>query len=283
MRTFAVSRAPEHEGYDRLHGSKECAPDDFLIVVDGEAIGGTYWGGAYEGPGKWHSWGPAGLSMGHLSREAAEQDQVRAYASNPDLSDRVRAEERRAREAEKARQQAELARREAERAERDRRRRLGDDEPGPVIWALPACHHLYAPVDEVRAVAAWLADNGIKNLSGWQEARLEQRAGRLALVYEAPTAWARLASDFGARGRALVDQTETHAATVTTAPPLITVPPRPDLRPVFNDHYPAKFPLIDFGCGIACAACTRAAKAVVADQMIVWPCEVVETAINTPS
>lgn len=283
MRTFAVSRAPEHEGYDSLHGSKKQAPDDFLIVVDGEAIGGTYWGAAYEGPGKWHSWGPAGLSMGHMSREDAEQAQVRAYAINPDLSDRVRADERRRREAEIARREAEIARQEEEWAERDRRRRLGDDEPGPVSWTLPACHHLYAPIDEVRAVAAWLADNGIEDLSGWQEAHLEQRAGRMALVYEAPTALASLARDFGARGHALVDYTETRAATVTTAPPQITVPVRPDLRPVFNDHYPTKFPLIDFGFSIACATCIKAAKAVVADQMVAWPCDVVEAAINSPA
>jgi hypothetical protein len=276
MRTFAVSRAPEHEGYDSLHGSKEYAPDDFLIVVDGEAIGGTYWGGAYEGPCKWHSWGPAGLSMGHMSREDAEQAQVRAYAINPDLSGRLRADERRRRE-------AEVARREEAWTERDRRRRFGDDEPGPVIWTLPACHHLYAPADEVRAVAAWLADNGIEALSGWQEAHLEQRAGRMALVYEAPTALAMLASDLGARGHALADHTETRAATVTTEPPQITVPLRPDLRLVFNDHYPAKFPLIDFGFSIACAACTKAAKAVIADQMIAWPCDVVEAAIDSPA
>jgi hypothetical protein len=276
MRTFAVTRAPEHDGAD---GPR----DDFLIVVDGEAIGSTYWGPAYEGPGKWHSWGPAGLSMGHLRREDAEQAQVRAYALNPDLSDRVRADERRRREAETARQEAELARQQAERAERDRRRRLGDDEPGPVIWALPACHHLYAPLDEVRAVAAWLADHGIEDLSGWQEARLEQRAGRLALVYEAPTELAMLAIHIGARGNALVDHTETHAVTVTTAPPPITVPPRPDLRLVFNEHYPTRFPLIDFGFGVACAACTQAAKAVRADQMIAWPCEVVAAAIDAPA
>ena len=281
MKTFAVTREPEHEGEDSLHGSAQYAPDDFLIVVDGEKIGGTYWGnsepgiyqGFYVGDGHWHSWGPAGLSMGHETREDAERVQVRAYVINPDLSDRFRADQIRERE-------AKIAQQDAEWAERDRLRRLGDDEPGPVIWTLPALHHMYAPVDEVRTVVAWLAENGIENLSGWQDAHLEQRAGRMALVYEAPTAFAELARGFGARSIGVVDITETHATTVTTAPPQITVPPRPDLRPVFDEHYPAKFPLIDYGFDIACAACTKAVKATVARQMIPWPCDAVTTAIT---
>jgi hypothetical protein len=290
MRTFEVTRKPRYEGSDSLHGSKEYAPDEFVILVDGEEIGGTYFGSynvAQQVPGwgwddggksgeNWISYGPRGLSCGHRNREAAEQAQVREYAVNPDLSDRLRADERRERE-------AEIARREAEWAEQDRRRRLGDDEPGPVIWTLPACHHLYAPVDEVRAVAAWLKENGIEDLSGWQDAHLEQRAARMALVYEAPTAFASLARGFGARGHALVDATETHAAAVTTMPPQVTVPPRPDLRPVFDEHHPAKFPLIDFGFEIACAACTKAAKAVIAEQMVTWPCDAVEAAISSPA
>jgi hypothetical protein len=281
MKAFTVTRKPEHEDYDSLHGSRQFAPDDFLVVVDGEAIGGTYWGepadkgiygGFAVGDGNWHSWGPAGLSMGHATREDAERAQVRAYALNPDLYDRSRADKERERE-------AELARKEAEWLERDRRRRLGDDEPGPTLWTLPACHHMYGSEDEVQAVCAWLSENGVDNLSGWQDAHLEQRTSRLALVYETPTAMANLVRGMGERSISLMDVTETRVATVTTMPPPVMTPPRPDLRPVFNQHYPAQFPLIDFGANIACAACTKAAKATHSSQMVPWPCAVVTAAI----
>jgi hypothetical protein len=100
MKTFTVTRAPRYEGYDSLHGGEDFAPDDFVILVDGQSIGGTYWGNSepgiyqsfYVGDGHWHSWGPAGLSMGHATRADAEQAQVREYAANPDLADRILAE-----------------------------------------------------------------------------------------------------------------------------------------------------------------------------------------------
>jgi hypothetical protein len=46
VRTFQVTREPRYEGYDSLHRSRQYAPGDFLILVDGEPIGGTYWAGA---------------------------------------------------------------------------------------------------------------------------------------------------------------------------------------------------------------------------------------------
>ncbi|MEV1005118.1 hypothetical protein [Nonomuraea sp. NPDC050202] len=52
---------------------------------------------------------------------------------------------------------------------------------------------------------------------------------------------------------------------------------------MFDAHWPTRFPLIDFGLGIACVQCTRDAKATVSDQMVAWPCAVVEKAIaNAP-
>ncbi|MGW3353738.1 hypothetical protein ACWDA3_61635 [Nonomuraea rubra] len=39
------------------------------------------------------------------------------------------------------------------------------------------------------------------------------------------------------------------------------------------------FHFLDFGLGVACAQCTRDAKATISDQMVVWPCAVVEKAI----
>jgi hypothetical protein len=94
MRTFNVTRRPRHEGHDSLHGDRRHAPDEFLIVVDGKEIGGTYWCGynpaAAAGFGRddgglpgesWASWGPRGLSCGHPTREAAEQAQVREYVN----------------------------------------------------------------------------------------------------------------------------------------------------------------------------------------------------------
>ncbi|MGW3353270.1 hypothetical protein ACWDA3_59135 [Nonomuraea rubra] len=61
--------------------------------------------------------------------------------------------------------------------------------------------------------------------------------------------------------------------------PHLTAPDRPDLHEMFAEHWPAQFPLIDFGRGIACAKCTRDAKATINDHMVLWPCPVVEKAI----
>ena len=120
MKTFEVSREPCYEGADSLHGGKRYGPDEFLIFVDGQRIGGTYWcsynpaasagwGWADGGlPGEsWASWGPHGLSCGHPTRQAAEQAQVREYATDPDRFDRLLAMDRAKREAEGAARQAE--------------------------------------------------------------------------------------------------------------------------------------------------------------------------------
>jgi hypothetical protein len=283
VKTFEATRKPRYEGYDSLHGTRRDAPDEFLVLVDGQEIGGTYWcqynpaaGGVFgwdDGglPGEsWASWGPRGLSCGHPTREAAEDAQVREYVTDPDLFDRLSAMEQAEREAEAARRRAQEDA-ECERRAADRlRARLGDDEPGPVTWVLPAFFHLYAGPDETAAVGAWLAASGIEDISGKHEVRVEQRAARRVAVYE-KHAWV-----YNGRG---TDRTETHVVTIVTDPPALTTPARPDLHPVLAEHWPAQFPLIDFGFGIACGKCTREARAVTADQMVPWPCPVVEKAI----
>ena len=96
-RRFEVTRVPEREGYDRLHGGNSGGPPDpFLLLVDGRPAGGTYWcpyNPAPSGFGRddgglrdrsWASWGPRGLSCGHPTREAAEQAQVDVYKTDLD-------------------------------------------------------------------------------------------------------------------------------------------------------------------------------------------------------
>lgn len=272
MRTFEVTRQPEHEG-----------SDDFLILVDGQRIGGTYpgrcnvaqlvgWGrddGGQSGE-NWISYGPRGLSCGHPTREAAEQAQVREYATDPGLFDRLFAMDRAERAAEAATRQAERDAEYERRAAERRRRRLGDDEPGPVTWTLPVLHALYADLDEVDAVIAWLEANGIEHVSSRHEARVEQRATRRVVVFE-KVAWV-----YNGRG---TDSTKTHVVTIVTDPPAIAAPPRPDMHAVFAEHWPSQFPLIDFGQSTACGKCTREAKASTADMMVPWPCAPVEKAI----
>jgi hypothetical protein len=75
-----VTRRPERPGADNL-GSANQQGDEFLLIIDGQAIAGTYYCTAREiRPNqRWASWGPAGLSMGHRTREDAEQVQVDAY------------------------------------------------------------------------------------------------------------------------------------------------------------------------------------------------------------
>lgn len=155
----------------------------------------------------------------------------------------------------------------------DRLRRLGDDEPGLTVWTLPAYHALYAPMTEVDAVSAWFAANEITYVSGCHEVRVEQRASRLAAVYEAVCRpWA--------QGRSL--ETETRVVTLTTGLPVITTPARPDLHELLEMHWPATFPLIDFGAAAACGHCTREARATLAADMVHWPCPVVAAAMDNP-
>lgn len=68
-------------------GTTEFGPCVMSILVDGCPVGETYLGAN----GCWISYGPAGLSPGHSSREAAEAIQVRAYL-NPRQRRQLRAE-----------------------------------------------------------------------------------------------------------------------------------------------------------------------------------------------
>lgn len=74
-----ITREPEHPGYDTL-GDADNWGEDFYLLVNGERIGGTYWcsSDAVMDSERWASWGPAGLSMGHPSREDAEKAQLEA-------------------------------------------------------------------------------------------------------------------------------------------------------------------------------------------------------------
>ena len=136
MKTFEVTREPLYAGYDSLHGTERYAPDEFVLLVDGQRIGGTYWcscnpaatvgwgwnDGGIEGA-SWASWGPRGLCCGHLTREAAEAAQVREYATDPDRYDRMLA-------AERAEQEAGAAARLAENQAARERRRAHQHEGG---------------------------------------------------------------------------------------------------------------------------------------------------------
>jgi hypothetical protein len=75
-----VTRKPQHPGYTTL-GSWNRPGEDYDLLVNGEAIGGTYWcgSGTVKNGQRWASYGPAGLSMGHRTREDAEQVQVNAH------------------------------------------------------------------------------------------------------------------------------------------------------------------------------------------------------------
>jgi hypothetical protein len=255
LRTMQVSRRPRFPGSTDL-GGPDTPGEDYLIVVDGAVIGGTYWCGADDVPHgrRWASWGPAGLSMGHRRRETAEQAQVRAYVVNPDVTDREIAEEQRAVVARRARKDAETA----DRTEQRRRRRLGDDLPGPAIWTLPSHHFLFAADADVAAVAAWLGLHGLEEVDGLHEIRIEQRASRRVIAVER-RAWA---------GEA----TETWVTTCTAAPPPVDTTARPDLVALLAEHHPTTFPLIDYGREVACAACTRQLTG--PTTVTAWPCAV---------
>ncbi len=276
-RTFKVTRGWENSEYT---GGQE----DGVIFVDGRRIGGTYWCGPQPRSRRWASYGPAGALYGERgfpTRDAAEAAQVREYATNPDEYDRLNDQANAllaADEAERqARHDAETARLDAE----DRLRRLGDDEPGPTVWTCPAFHHMYAPAREVRLVHSWLRFHGLEGeVSGLHPIRVERRATRTVIVYERPTDMVQLAAAMGQNvtHEGWLKAVETHVTTLVEDPPTITVPDRPDLHPVFAEHRPVKFPLIDFGRNVACSCCTKNSGDVT--SVIAWPCDVVETAIE---
>lgn len=265
-RQFQFTRVWRYKGY-------EGGIEDSLIFVDGEQIGGAY----FCADETWASWGPATMSFGHPTREAAEAIQLRQYATNPDLYDRLNAVHRAELAAEQAQREAEQQTRIAELEAADRRRRLGDDEPGPTVWTLPAYHVLYAPLAEVAAVSAWFAANGLDEASSVHEVRVEQRVTRRAVVFEEPTPEASL---IHALGQGRVKSTRTRVVTLSTEPPEIHTPARLDLHELLEEHWPSRFPLIDFGQRMACGTCTRSVGATVADQMVLWPCPEVAGAIS---
>ena len=74
-----ITREPVHPGYDDL-GDENTPGEDYWLLVNGENIGTTWYCSAdYVNDGeRWASDGPAGLSMGHRTREAAEKAQLDA-------------------------------------------------------------------------------------------------------------------------------------------------------------------------------------------------------------
>jgi hypothetical protein len=74
-----ITRQPVHPGYDTL-GDADTWGEDYYLLINGDNIGTTWYCPAdYVKDGeRWASDGPAGLSMGHPTREAAEQAQLKA-------------------------------------------------------------------------------------------------------------------------------------------------------------------------------------------------------------
>lgn len=268
---FAVQSVPKYPDYaDDPRG-------DELILVNDKRIGGTYVCHT-EATDTWASYGPAGYSFRHPTREAAIAVQVNTYATDPDLYDRINAEEAAEDEAERNRQAAEGAAAHERWAAGRRRARLGDDNPGPTILTVPAYHALYADNAETHRVGKWLAAHGIDDASAIHEIRVEQRAARRVIAYEAPVLSTRPTRE---------TPTETHVVTLTTEPPPINTPARPDLHRLIDEHWPTLFPLIDHGRSLACAPCTRAQRALSpavapGDLLAPWPCEPVTEAISSP-
>ncbi|MCX5070797.1 hypothetical protein OOJ91_33675 [Micromonospora lupini] len=248
---------------------------DVLIQIDGRQIGGAY-PCAGEPGDRWASWGPAGLSMKHPDRQAAVRAQIQAYAADPSGWDRILDEEDAEKAADRARRDRELQQERARRRERRRRDRLGDDEPGPTIVTIPAYHALYAPIEEATAVGDWLAAHGIEDAASCvHEIRVEQRAARRVVVYQA---LASIVDDPQAR-------TETSVVTLAMEPPAIATPPRPDLHQLFDDHWPTRFPLIDYGRRLACGRCSGERRSAMpqigsSEALVVWPCSVLQAQIG---
>ncbi len=80
MQLPTITREPEHPGHETL-GDADNWGEDFYLLVDGQRIGGTYWcpvGPKIEAGKQWVSYGPAGYSFGHRTREDAEKAQLAA-------------------------------------------------------------------------------------------------------------------------------------------------------------------------------------------------------------
>lgn len=80
-----IAREPEHPGYDTL-GDADNWGEDFYLLVGGERVGGTYYCDAENVPDgqRWASWGIAGYSMRHHTREDAENVQTAFYLTHPE-------------------------------------------------------------------------------------------------------------------------------------------------------------------------------------------------------
>lgn len=75
-----VTREPEHPGYDTLL-DEDGWGEDFRLLINGQIIGGTYHcppGDRIQAGKQWASYGPAGYSLGHATREDAERVQLEA-------------------------------------------------------------------------------------------------------------------------------------------------------------------------------------------------------------
>lgn len=259
VRAMQVTRSPKYADYTQLGGPNEPG-EDYYLLVDGEQIGGTYWCSAADIPDgqRWASWGVAGYSLRHPDREAAEQVQVREYAANPDLFDRLHEDARREDREERERREAEQL---AEQARYDEARRLereGDDGPGLTVWELPSHHYLIADPADVATVKAWLDVHDLDDVSGVHPIRVELRATRRVIVVER------------ARFAPFSLRTQTWAVTCVQDPPDVDCTPRPDLVELAATHYPVKFPLIDFGQSWACSACTKELGS--ASEIVPWEC-----------
>lgn len=73
-----IERTPVYDD-DTALGNAYRYGAEYFVLVDGARVGGTYWADAQLAGQRWNSWGVAGLSMHHKTRELAEQVQVDAY------------------------------------------------------------------------------------------------------------------------------------------------------------------------------------------------------------
>lgn len=80
----AFTRKPRYPDFTEL-GSENTFGEDYDLCADGIEFANTYYCSAsYVRDGeRWASDGPASLSLGHRTREDAEQVQIDAYLANP--------------------------------------------------------------------------------------------------------------------------------------------------------------------------------------------------------
>jgi hypothetical protein len=90
--THTINRTPQYDGYTNL-GDADTPGEDYLILIDGHRIGGTYYCSAENVPDgqRWASWGIAGYSMRHHTREDAEHVQTAFYLTHPEQAAAFRA------------------------------------------------------------------------------------------------------------------------------------------------------------------------------------------------